>query len=52
MRVLLVGYRPEAKPRADILVTRVRNEKIDINETTWTPNQYTEYLNLYIKTAK
>ena len=31
---------------------RVRNEKIDINETNWTPNQYTEYLNLYIKTAK
>ena len=34
------------------LVSRVRNEKIDINETNWTPNQYTEYLNLYIKTAK
>ena len=34
------------------LYPRVRNEKIDINETNWTPNQYTEYLNLYIKTAK
>ena len=31
---------------------RVRNEKIDINEINWTPNQCTEYLNLYIKTAK
>ena len=31
---------------------RVRNEKFDINETNWTPNQYTEYVNLYLKTAK
>ena len=31
---------------------RVRNEKIDISEINWTPNQYTEYLNLYVKTAK
>ena len=27
-------------------------KKIDIDETNWTPNQYTEYPNLYIKTAK
>ena len=34
--------------------SRVRNEKIDINEINWTPNQHKEYYNLYIhvKTAK
>ena len=32
--------------------SRVRNEKIDINEINWTPNQHKEYHNLYIKTAK
>ena len=31
---------------------RVRNEKIDIDEINWTPNQHKEYHNLYIKTAK
>ena len=31
---------------------RVRNEKIDINEINWTPNQHKEYNNLYIKIAK
>ena len=30
---------------------RVPNEKVT-NETNWTPNQYTEYPDLYIKTAK
>ena len=28
---------------------RVRNEKIEINETNRVPNQYTEYLNLILK---
>ena len=31
---------------------RVRNEKVNINKMNWTPNQYTGYLNLYIKTVK
>ena len=32
--------------------TVFRNEKIDINEINWTPNQHKEYHNLYIKSAK
>ena len=35
-----------------MLMPRVRNEKIDINEINWTPNQCIGYLNLYVKTAK
>ena len=46
------GYDPEILWGRDYYVGRVSNEKIDINETNWTPNQYTEYLNLYIETAK
>ena len=36
----------------DSLLYRVSNEKVNINEMNWTPNQYTEYPDLYIKTAK
>ena len=40
------------KSKKDMLIYRVPNEKVNINETNWTPNQYTDYPDLYIKTAK